>query len=407
MPPLYIHHYSQTMKQSLVLLLMMLQLGLGAQTFVFGRITDAKSNEPIPYASVVYGHTRGTNSDLEGHYRLTIYKREGVTTLQISCIGYVTQQIDISSVRGREQIDIQLEPTSYSLNPFTVYERELTPFEMIQLALSRIEENYVTHERQLIAIYKEQVIHQSRRDGRTSRTLTAGVLIEDPGYRRRLGSRYFLREEVYVMGIDKGVDSIYRFNNPFASEGNQLKYLLTSNWLRYRIGYLTKSRKYDYTIVNRIADSTFNSTIYQIRITHKDPESYYPSFDVFVNNNNFQIERIEMLPRERIFKRDAKSWAPGEYIVNVDDVFVVVFKYNAEKKLDLFYMCRHTTVGNFLKENDSISMVRTIYSEITIVEEPSERLDTSEMIPMNKWVDIYRQDEAPPDKNFWERFNIF
>jgi hypothetical protein len=394
------------MKQSLILMFMLLQLGLGAQTFVFGRITDAKSNEPIPYASVVYGHTRGTNSDLEGHYRLTIYKREGVTTLQISCIGYVTQQIDISSVRSREQIDILLEPASYSLNPFTVYERELTPFEMIQLALSRIEENYVTHERQLIAIYKEQVIEQSRRDGRISRTLTAGLLIEDPGYRKRLSSPYFLREEVYIMGIDKGVDSIYRFNNPFASEYNQLKYLLTGNWLRYRIGYLTKSRKYDYTIVNRIADSTFNSTIYQIRITHKDPESYYPRFDVFVNNNNFQIERIEMLPRERIYKRDAQSWAPGEYVVNTEDVFVVVFKCNAEKKLDLSYMCSRSIVGHFFKENDSISSGRTYYSEITVIEEPSERLDTSEMIPMNKWVDIYRQDEKP-DKKFWERFNIF
>jgi hypothetical protein len=400
-----IHSHTQTMKQSLILMFMLLQLGLGAQIFVFGRITDAKSNDPIPYASVVYGHTRGTNSDLEGHYRLTIYKIEGISTLQISCIGYVTQQIDISSIRIREQVDIQLEPARYLLTPFTVYERELTPFEMIQLALSRIEENYVTHDRQLIAIYKEQVIEQSRRSGRTSRTLTAGLLIEDPGYSKRLRSPDFLREEVYIMGIDKGVDSIFSSNSPIRFL-NQLNNRLTGNWLRYRSGYLSKSRKYDYTIVNRIADSTFNSTIYQIRITHKDPDSYYPRFDVYVNNNNFQIERIEMLPREKIYKRDAMSYAPGEYFRHTEDVFVVVFKYNAEKKLDLFYICSHITVGHFLKENDSISLVHTYHSEITIIEEPSERLDTSEMIPMNKKLDIYRQDETV-DKKFWERFNIF
>jgi len=43
---------------------------------------------------------------------------------------------------------------------------------------------------------------------------------------------------------------------------------------------------------------------------------------------------------------------------------------------------------------------------LAIIEEQTKKLDTSEMTPMNKNIDIYRQDEKP-DKKFWERFNVF
>ena len=77
---------------------------------VKGKITDAATGEPIPYASVhLEGTMTGVSGDGEGGYVITI-PEDGI--LIFSSIGYTTKEI---AVEGRATLDVSLEPDTESL----------------------------------------------------------------------------------------------------------------------------------------------------------------------------------------------------------------------------------------------------------------------------------------------------
>ena len=77
---------------------------------VKGKITDASTGEPIPYASVhLEGTMTGVSSDGVGEYVITI-PEDGI--LIFSSIGYTTREI---AVEGRSSLNVTLEPDTESL----------------------------------------------------------------------------------------------------------------------------------------------------------------------------------------------------------------------------------------------------------------------------------------------------
>jgi len=73
---------------------------------VSGTVTDGETGSTLPGVNIsVKGTTRGTATDREGHYEITI--PSATDTLIFSFIGYQTQQIP---VQGRETIDVELSP---------------------------------------------------------------------------------------------------------------------------------------------------------------------------------------------------------------------------------------------------------------------------------------------------------
>lgn len=83
---------------------------------ISGRVTDEK-NAPMPGVNVVLkGTTRGTATDVEGRYRLTVTDPI-TTTLVFSLVGYASQEV----VLGNQTIiDIQLLPDNKMLNEVVV-----------------------------------------------------------------------------------------------------------------------------------------------------------------------------------------------------------------------------------------------------------------------------------------------
>jgi len=77
---------------------------------VEGRVTDAMTGEPIPYASVhLEGTMLGTSTDGEGIYEITV-PSDGI--LVFSSIGYKTREIP---VEGKSAVNAALEPDMESL----------------------------------------------------------------------------------------------------------------------------------------------------------------------------------------------------------------------------------------------------------------------------------------------------
>ena len=77
---------------------------------VKGKVTDASTGEPVPYASVhLEGTMTGVSTDGDGLYFITI-PEDGI--LIFSSIGYKTKEV---AVEGRASLDIVLEPDTESL----------------------------------------------------------------------------------------------------------------------------------------------------------------------------------------------------------------------------------------------------------------------------------------------------
>lgn len=93
-----------------------------AQTVLLGKVTDAETGDPIPFANVVIkGTNLGNPTDFDGFFRI---EAEGVSdTLVVSYIGYAPREKVY--VKGITQtINFQLEPESTTLNEVFVYARK-------------------------------------------------------------------------------------------------------------------------------------------------------------------------------------------------------------------------------------------------------------------------------------------
>ena len=102
-----------------VILLLCISQWAFAQTVIRGKITDASTGDPIPFANVVIkGSAVGSTTNFDG-----LYEIEGDApsdTLLVSFIGYKTKEKRYQ--KGIEQrIDFQLDPEATQLDDFVVY----------------------------------------------------------------------------------------------------------------------------------------------------------------------------------------------------------------------------------------------------------------------------------------------
>jgi hypothetical protein len=105
------------------------------ETVIYGKITDAKTNESIPFANIYFkGTTIGTSSNFEGEFSLTT--RDAGDSLTVSCLGYF--DFSRAVIKGRKQkIDFQLQPTAISIPEVFVVPGENPAHRIIREAAKR------------------------------------------------------------------------------------------------------------------------------------------------------------------------------------------------------------------------------------------------------------------------------
>lgn len=87
-----------------------------AQHQVSGQVTDAQDGGPLPGVNVVVPNTtRGTSTDNQGMYSLTVSSSND--TLAFSFVGYQSQEVPIN---GRSTVDVQLQPDVEALGEVIV-----------------------------------------------------------------------------------------------------------------------------------------------------------------------------------------------------------------------------------------------------------------------------------------------
>lgn len=120
----------------LVLFLVLMALSATAQktTRIYGSITDASTNIPLPYVNVVFQNSNvGTLSDSIGNFVLET--KRNFDSLTVSLIGYRSQTLVVN--RGvTEEIEIQLSPSSFELNVVEVRPGENPAFKILRKVIA-------------------------------------------------------------------------------------------------------------------------------------------------------------------------------------------------------------------------------------------------------------------------------
>ena len=121
---------------------------------ISGKITDAQSHAPIPYANIqIKSKGIGTASNLDGEFVFKIPATQAYDTLLVSCIGYKTSFLPVRSAGLK--VAIRLTPSVLQLGEVTVTAESGLDF--LKKVVARIPENYDTSKTQLTAFYRENI----------------------------------------------------------------------------------------------------------------------------------------------------------------------------------------------------------------------------------------------------------
>jgi hypothetical protein len=167
-----------------------------AQPTIEGKIVDAETGKPVPFASVgIVGTARGTSSNLDGEFSLFV---SGAVTVKITCVGY--QSMELSSLA--EIGTIQLKPMATQLNEVVIYDKALNPRKIVRKAFASIDKNFSTAPFLQNFFYR----HYCKDDGTYGRLIEASVDIwKDQGY-RSTQSAAGDREEIRVTQLRRSLD---------------------------------------------------------------------------------------------------------------------------------------------------------------------------------------------------------
>ncbi|TGE06653.1 carboxypeptidase-like regulatory domain-containing protein [Hymenobacter fodinae] len=135
-------------------LLVLLTTIAGAQQMstVKGRVLDAQTRRPVPYALVgAVGNQLGTSANEEGRFSLSIPPEYQPQALEITFIGYRKATLPLP-VPAEQEVQILLEPAPTQLANVTVSGSALG---IVRAAVARIPRNFATRPVQLTGFYRE------------------------------------------------------------------------------------------------------------------------------------------------------------------------------------------------------------------------------------------------------------
>lgn len=167
---------------ALIGLLILVNLGAFGQAIrVTGTIIGPKG-EPVPYANIsVDNGAQGTASNEQGVFTIHTILLNDTDTLAISCIGYKTKRIPLSSIEKGDNLTIQLEEHTLTISGLTVYASDQNAKKIVEKALTNYRNNYTHKKYQLKGFYRQMLRNDS-----SYVMLTEGAFtMNDKGYRKK------------------------------------------------------------------------------------------------------------------------------------------------------------------------------------------------------------------------------
>ena len=140
---------------SVAVLLLAALVGVAQSTSVSGRVTDARTGEPLPFVSIAFIDSRiGTTTDMDGRYALETYY--ATDSLRVSSVGYTPRSVAVRKDRT-QVIDIALEPTNVELAEVVIVPTGENPAFAI---LRRVIQHKPVNNREKLAAYEYEAYNK-------------------------------------------------------------------------------------------------------------------------------------------------------------------------------------------------------------------------------------------------------
>lgn len=243
------------------------------------RVQDNVNSEPLPFASVgIKGKPIGTVTNLQGEFDFHFPVEFRNEILVISMLGYENFEAPIWSILDNKITIIPMAKSTTVLNEVEVRD-SLSGGEILQLALSKIEQNYPMEPFILDGFYRDL----KSVGGTYIALLEAAVKIYDESYAEPR-NKSKLRERVKLLEVRKSIGYDNKFTSYFGQR-NLLEDLLLHNNVRYR--QIDMSQEL-FKNTTREKDSYYNG--HEIFVVTNTKDFF---LKVFVDKSDYSITHIQ------------------------------------------------------------------------------------------------------------------
>ena len=118
-----------------------LSFQIGIAQNIKGKIIDINTKESIPYANILINKSESIISNGEGNFTLSENNSKDNTTLLVSYLGYVNQQLTVGDLKNKD-FTIALTPGIFELNDVTVSNKKPNPYEIMANVKANLASNY-------------------------------------------------------------------------------------------------------------------------------------------------------------------------------------------------------------------------------------------------------------------------
>lgn len=371
---------------TLLLLLLLPLFGEGQNLLLSGKIVDAETGEPLPFASIgIKGESIGTVSNLNGEFDFYFPSEYVNQKIIISMLGYIDLSGNISTLLGRDTLTFKMRKAAQLLKEVVVKD-SLSAKEVMQIAINRISLNFPDQPYMLDGFYRDL----KKIGGTYFSLLEAAIKIHDENYSAPK-NKYRLRERVSLIEVRKSLGYDHKFTR-FFDQANLLEDLLLHNPIKYR--HFPDEEGF-YESLKRLPNTYYNGRqVFVIKQTHG------PKLKVYIDTDSYAFLRIE---NEIIYDDLVIKKSKDLYSKFKRKKLVLDFK---EYK-DTMYPEYLQVISqiNWYDENDSLQFETELYQELMINDitlNPDDRL--TGVRKMKKYGLQYQ--DLPYNQSFWDNYNV-
>ena len=358
----------------------------GQKITLSGKAIDTENKEPLPFATIgIKGKSIGTITNLQGEFDFHIPREFQNDLLVINMLGYETYEAPIWTLLGTQALVIEVKKSTLVLNEVLISD-SLNGGEILQIALSRIEQNYPMQPYLMDGFYRDL----KKVGGDYISLLEAAVKVYDEDYQEPR-NKFKLRERVGLLEVRRSIGYASKFTTYF-DQDNLLEDLLLHNSVRYRH---FPTEEIFFNSLKREKDSYYNGHEIFV-VTHK--QSYI--LKVFVEKGTYAIIHTEYESNQE--ENLTKKRGLESKFVNLKRI--IDFK-NYEGRYYLNYITVNSKVNWYNIKTKELKFETELNQSLLINEvfpNTSNRIGTTEK--MRNYGLQYQY--LPYNKEFWENYNV-
>jgi hypothetical protein len=369
---------------------------------IVGKLTDQKTNAPIPFANVgVLGSYIGAASNFDGYFEVKIPGKYKEKSLQISAVGYSTFKSTVAQCMEKDSLFVELIPQNYKIPEVEILAESLVLKKTLKNAIDNISKNYLQTPFNYDVYYRSEKYENDD----LSRLREAAVEIyDDKGYQRADAYKVFKERGYRFLQVRKN------FETASLAEGSSyLDDLLEMDIVRIRGNILNKNHLNFYDLKLEQVTEYENDSIWVIGYQSKRPmlsntgDYYAKSYkgkiyikmkDYAVVKNETHVVATNYSPQGRSFYVSEKrqEWKPEK----IEYDFSVTYKqHSGYYYLSYLNYNRHHDLTN---KKDGRFKSLDIKTEMLIT-----KIRTTEP---NKISRRAYYENMPFDEKFWDSYNI-